>query len=365
MTQHQWFSAAFLFIFIVLIIELGVVIGSFLPTILWAMILAQLANPIYVKVLHRLGGRETPAALLLTLGVMALAVTPALYVVIVGLEEGLAAYKDFAAWIQAGGLQTVGESLSALPIIGRLSQPLMGQLIVSNGTVELSLLEGSKWVSSYLATQAGDLAKNGLLFATHFLILFLTLFFLFRDGRRLYSRLAHALPLEPSHKIRIFRHLGRTTTAIVRGTLLSAVGQGVIVGLVLALLGLPFPVFLGSVSVLLALLPVGGAALVWGPMVIWLLATGAILKACLLTAMGMTLIALMDNVLYYWITGSTARLPMLFLFFVTIGGLAHFGFIGLFLGPMLLAAVIAAFEIFEDQYLERDPALLVKRTSVR
>jgi predicted PurR-regulated permease PerM len=111
------------------------------------------------------------------------------------------------------------------------------------------------------------------------------------------------------------------------------------------------------------LLPVGGTAFVWGPMVIWLLATGSIFKACLLTVMGATLIGLMDNVLYYWITCSRARLPILFLFFVSVGGLAYFGFIGLFLGPMLLAGVIAAFQIYEEEYRGEENEVLVEPNS--
>ncbi|MDQ6734230.1 MAG: AI-2E family transporter [Nitrospirota bacterium] len=363
MTQHQGFSLAFLIVFILLVVELGIVVSPFLPTILWAIILAQLAHPIYIKVLHRLHGRETVAATVVTLGVMVLAVAPAVYVIIMGIQESLEAYNQLTTWIQAGGLQQTGESLSKLPGIGRLSQPIIGQMIVSNGTVELSILEGSKWVNSYLMAQAGDLAKNAILLATNFFVLLFTLFFLFRDGGQLYTRLYEALPLEPAHKARIFSHLSRTTTAVVRGTLLCALAQGIVVGLVLALLGLPFPAFLGAVSVLLALLPVGGTAFVWAPMAIWLLATGSILKAGLLTIMGATLIGLMDNVLYYWITCSKARLPVLFLFFVSVGGLAYFGFIGLFLGPMLLAGVIAAFQIYEEEYRGDENEVLVKANS--
>lgn len=77
MMQPQGFSLAFLIVFILLVVELGIVVSPFLPTILWAIILAQLAHPIYIKVLHRLHGRETVAATVVTLGVMVLAVAPA------------------------------------------------------------------------------------------------------------------------------------------------------------------------------------------------------------------------------------------------------------------------------------------------
>jgi len=363
MMPRQTFSVVFLIIFVVLLVELGLVVSPFLPTILWAVILAQLAHPLYARVLERLHGRETPAALVLTFGVMLLAVAPTVAVVIMGVQESVEAYQHLTAWIEAGGLTQAGESLSKVPGIGRFMQPLIGRLIVSNGTVELSLLEGSKWLSTYLMTQSGDLAKNAILLATNCVVLLFTLFFLFRDGRRLYALLYDALPLETTHKARIFEHLRRTTTAVVRGTLLTALAQGILVGLTFALLGLPFPAFLGAVSVLLAMLPVGGTALVWGPMAIWLLATGALLKGAILIGLGASLIGLLDNVLYYWMTGSQARLPVLFLFFVSVGGLASFGFVGLFLGPMLLAGAIATFEIYREEFREEEGTVLVKANS--
>jgi predicted PurR-regulated permease PerM len=105
-------------------------------------------------------------------------------------------------------------------------------------------------------------------------------------------------------------------------------------------------------SALLALVPSGGTAFIWGPLVIWLLAAGSVAKAVTLLLMGIFLIGFMDNVIYCWITGATARLPVLPLFFVSVGGIAYFGLIGLFIGPMLLAATIAAFQIYEEEYEE-------------
>jgi predicted PurR-regulated permease PerM len=352
MTQREAFSGAFLLIFILLLVGLGAIIRPFLPTIVWAIILAQLTYPMYLRLLALLKGKDTVAATILTLGVMVLVVVPSAYIVLLGVQESLEAYKEFTNWIGNGGLRRLGESLSQVPGLGPLSQPLIGRMVISNGEMELSILEGSKWLSTYLMAQAGDLAKNAILLVTNMGILLFTLFFLFRDGRRLYARLYDAIPLEANHKARLCQHLSRTTIAVVRGSLLAALGQGMIAGVTYAMLGVPFPAFLGAMSALLALLPFGGTAFIWGPLVLWLLAGGLVLKAAALLLMGILLIGLMDNVLYYWITGSTARLPVLPLFFVSVGGMAYFGLIGLFIGPILLAVVIAAFKIYEEEYEE-------------
>jgi predicted PurR-regulated permease PerM len=165
-----------------------------------------------------------------TLGVMLLAVIPSAYIALLGVQESLEAYKELTIWVGKGGLRRVGESLSHVPGLGPLSQPLIGRLVISNGEMELSILEASKWLSTYVVSQAGELAKNGLLLVTNMCVLLFTLFFLFRDGRYLYARLYDAIPLERNHKARLCQHLSRTTIAIVRGSLLAALGQGIIAG---------------------------------------------------------------------------------------------------------------------------------------
>ena len=175
---------------------------------------------------------------------MALAVAPAIYIIILGIQEGLEAYKSVTLWAAAGGIKQLGESLSHVPGMGQVSQQIVVRWIVTHGDVELSIVEGSKRLSTFLVTEAGGLAKNALLVVTDFFVILFTLFFLFRDGGRLFSRLYAAIPLESDHKDRIVRRLNGTVTAVVRGTLVTALAQGLVAGVAYATLGVPFPVFL-------------------------------------------------------------------------------------------------------------------------
>jgi predicted PurR-regulated permease PerM len=350
MTQEQTFSLTFILIFVSLLVLLGLVFAPFLPTIFWATILARLMYPLYQNILRLFSGREGLAAGVSTVVVMLVVVAPFLYLFILGVQQSIDAYQQVAAWVDRGGLKSAGESLSKLPGINRISQHVIGRLVVAHGQVELSFLEATKWLTDYLTIQAAGIATNVILVVTNTLVLLFTLFFLFRDGARLYGRLYDAIPLEATHKARIMAHLNRTVSGVVRGSLISALAQGLVAGLAYATLAVPFPVFLGALTALLALVPFGGTALVWGPIAVWLLATGAWLKALILVAIGGTLIALIDNIVYSWLAGARARLPVIFLFFASLGGLAWFGFLGLFVGPLLLAAVIAAFKIYEEDY---------------
>jgi len=116
----------------------------------------------------------------------------------------------------------------------------------------------------------------------------------------------------------------------------------------------PFPLILGAVSALLALLPMGGSALVWGPIAVYLFWSGAIAKGLVLLVVGAGIVGLMDNVLQPLLVGKGVDLPVLALFFASLGGLAYFGAIGLFLGPIVLGLTKAAFHIFQENYQRAD-----------
>jgi predicted PurR-regulated permease PerM len=107
-------------------------------------------------------------------------------------------------------------------------------------------------------------------------------------------------------------------------------------------------VFLGSLSPFFSLLPFGGTALVWGPVAAYLFWTAAVWKGIVMIVVGAGLVGVMDNFLQPLFVGLQANLPVLFLFFASVGDLAYFGFIGLFLGPVLLEITIAVFQIYRD-----------------
>lgn len=250
--------------------------------------------------------------------------------------------------------------LARIPGVGGVSQELVGHLVVTgSGQIESSLLEGGKAVSAFLLSQGVDFAKNALLLGTDFLVMLFTLFFVFRDGPQLSDTIVRALPMEREHKVKIFERLNTTIKAVVRGTLLTAVAQGVTAGAAYALLDVPFAVFLGALSGLLSLLPVGGTALVWGPVSLYLLLSGAVTKGLILIGVGVGLVGLMDNLLQPLLVGGHARLPVLPLFLASFGGLAYFGFLGLFLGPLILALVLETFTIYRDDYQLQEDIVII------
>ena len=364
MSRRQLFTVTFLLLFLLLLWELGLILRPFFSPILWAVILATTTYPVYAWLLARVGHRKNIAAGVMTGGVLITAVVPAVYGMILAGQQGVAAYEQASEWLKGGHLNDVGALLAKVPGVGSPSQELVGHLIVAgSGQIETSLLEGGKSVSTFLLSQGVDFARNALLLATDFLIMLFTLFFVFRDGAQTCGTIFRAIPLEEEHKAKIFERLNTTMKAVVRGTLLTAVAQGATAGVAYYLLGVPFSVFLDALSGLLSMLPVGGTAIVWVPIALYLLLSGAVAKGVILIGVGAGLVGLMDNLLQPLLVGGKARLPVLPLFLASFGGLAYFGFLGLFLGPILLAVVLVTFVIYQEEYQQKGSDMIIGITT--
>lgn len=365
MPRRQLFGVIFFLVFLLLLWHLIHILEPFFPPITWAVILATATYPLYLRLWRLVVGRSNLAAALMTIIVLLAVVLPAVYGIILAAQQAVEAYDQVAAWLKAGHIHDVEGLMGQIPGIGPIVQRWVGEVIVNRSeSIQTSLLEGGKVVSSFLISQSVDFAMNAFLLATNFVVMIFTLFFVFRDGEHTFARVRRAIPLEEDHKEKIFTRLQTTLHAVVRGTLLTALAQGGVSGIIYFFLGIPYATFLGFLSFLVSFLPFGGTAIVWVPVALYLLFTGAVVKAVILIVAGVGLVGLMDNLLQPILVGTEAKLPMLPLFFASLGGLAYYGFLGLFLGPILLAAVLETFAIYQDEYQQRTNDLIITSESL-
>jgi predicted PurR-regulated permease PerM len=133
---------------------------------------------------------------------------------------------------------------------------------------------------------------------------------------------------------------------------LIALGQGIMTGIGFALFRVPFAVFWGFLAAFLALLPIGGAALVWIPGALFLLLTGETLRGVLLAVWGAVLVSLPDNFLKPMLIGRKAKLPAFFLLLGILGGLQVYGFLGILFGPLVVTLLTAFVQIYREEYAE-------------
>jgi len=172
------------------------------------------------------------------------------------------------------------------------------------------------------------------------------LFFFIRDGRELVARIRQAIPLSEAHKRRLFNKFTRVVRATVKGNIVVAVTQGALGGIIFAVLGISGALLWGVLMAFLSLLPAVGAALIWTPVAIYFLMSGAILQGVILTLYGVLVIGLVDNILRPILVGKDTKMPDYVVLISTLGGLALFGLNGFVIGPLVAALFISTWGLF-------------------
>jgi predicted PurR-regulated permease PerM len=265
-------------------------------------------------------------------------------------HEAGAAEQAIRLWIAAGGLHRLPDQLATVPLIGEWLRSAAAEIDTQNLSMEQSVLAGAKGFSQFLVGQMGDLLKNAAILVTDFFIMLLVLFFLFKDGSKWFAAFYELIPMDESHKQKIVTRLDQTIRAVVKGMLVTAIVQGVLAGLAYLALGVPFPVVLTALTIMLAPIPFGGTALVWGPVVLYLFWIGPAGKALIILARGIGVVSMVDQFLRPWLIGQDIQIPVLLLVLSVLGGLSLYGILEIFIGPVLVSLLMTAVQIYRDEY---------------
>jgi predicted PurR-regulated permease PerM len=315
----------------------------FLRPLLFAIVIAVVFFPVHARI-HRILHNPSLAALASTIIIVLLIIVPATAIILAIRNEvaGLYTLIDQKS-TESGGLSPYLTHLLERPTqwIGRFVD-------LSQFDLRASVLGRLRELSSFLVTEGWMIVGGVTSFAFNAAITLFTLFFLFREGRSIRRRAAAVLPLSGEQVEKLFGGIENAMIGTVYGGLAVAAVQGTLIGLGLWVLGVPSPVLWGVVAAFFALLPVGGTAAVWVPASIYLLASGSWIKAIILVAWGL-LVFLVDNVLRPYLIGGRTQLHPLLIFFAVFGGLNVFGFLGLFIGPVILAVAITLLGMLRDE----------------
>ncbi len=301
-----------------------------------AVILAVVFYPAHQRILTWTKGRSGIASLLSTLALLFLFGIPLFIIIMLAANEAKTAaqyltrrsaeqggFTLFLTTMAERGLRFLGHwiDLSKYDIRGAITSRVQqaGVIVLGSGATILSNL-------------ARLLAKS--------LIALVVIFFLFRDGRSWIHKTEQIIPLTPVQARRLFSNISDTIVANVYGILSVGLAQGVLTGIALAIVGSESPLLLGLCAALASVVPVVGAALVWAPAGLYLIFTGATWKGVFVLIWGLVVISAADNVVRPWVVSGKVELHPLVLLFFILGGVEAFGFLGLFLGPVI-ASVLA------------------------
>lgn len=332
----------FLLLLVAVSMAFAAILLPFYSAVLWAVILALVFSPVQRWFNGRFPGKSNIAAFLTLLCIFGIVLIPVAVTGASIVGEATTIYSN----IQSGDLNLgafLQRFLNALPSWATSFLANFGVTDVADMQARIIALlaEGSQ----FFATQAvlvGQGTANALLSVSIMLYL---LFFLLRDGGKLSQKIVYSVPLAGEYKDALFEKIAVVVRAMVKGTILVAIVQGFLGGIIFWALGINAPVLWGVVMAFLSLLPAVGASIVWFPVAVYLIATGAIGKGLILMAFGAGVIGLVDNLLRPYLVGKDTALPDYVVLISTLGGIALLGLNGLVVGPLIAALFIAVWDI--------------------
>ena len=319
---------------VLLLIGSYLVMQPFISALLWSALLCYATWPLFSRLNTRLKDRRNTAAALLCIALTAVVVAP-ISLVAFSLAENVSKLNDMLHIVLAQGLPSPPSWVAGLPLVGTNINAVW--LAAVNDTASLleplkrNLPELSKWLLG-----RGVALGHGILQMS--LAMFI-LFFLYRDGEALAHRLSNALTrIGGDHARKLLLLAGSTVKGVVYGILGTAIAQGILAGIGFWMAGVPSALLLGLITFFLSVVPVG-PPLVWLPAAAWLYYQGQVGWAIFLVVWGIAVVSSIDNFLKPYLISQGAAMPFVLVLLGVLGGLAAFGFVGVFLGPTLLAVV--------------------------
>jgi len=342
MRAWRFEDGGFLVLVVAITLAAAWLVVPFFGSVMWGIIIAILFRPVFQFLVQKLGGRRNLAASLCLLLILGLVVLPALLLGVSLVQEA----ADLYSRLQSGDIN-FSEMLKNF----RTSLPgWADEMLVSAGWTDLGELR--RMFSGSLAAVLENIAGRALWFGQGALQLLAALgimlylaFFLLRDGREIGGKVKAALPLREEIRDPLIAHFMVVIRAIMKGTVVVSVLQGLVGGIIFWILGIEAPILWGLLMALFSLFPAVGTGVVWVPVAIYLLATGSIVEGGILVFCGLFVIGMIDNLLRPILVGHDAKLPEFVVLIATLAGLNLMGLNGLIMGPVIAALFIAVWQI--------------------
>lgn len=318
-------------------------LGGYLITVLWAVVIALIFYPVYEYLKVKFGGRASVAAVSTVLLVVLVVLIPLISVGGMVVSESLTLYETLTK--EDGDFDSSG-LLARVSIVTSYLEPYG----ISQANVENRLRDWAASLSQVVASALVSFSQNTARFLIEVVVMLYLLFFFLRDGKKIEQLLRHHLPLGDEYERRLITRFSETTQAVIKGTMLISVIQGIIGGILFWLVGIPNPVLWGVTMGVLAIIPLLGTSSVWLPAAIILMVTGSVWSGVIILLVGALVISSVDNFLRPILVGRSSKMPDSLVLLSTIGGLATFGVSGFIIGPIIAALFLSVWTIFEEKY---------------
>jgi predicted PurR-regulated permease PerM len=324
------------------------ILDPFLGALGWAALLAFMLYPLHVRLTRKLKNRENLSAGILTGLTPFFIIAPLIFVGLIFARQ-VANLIEYLRGMRFVPYPTMLQYLERYPVIGSAARWVRENVEVTAEQLQGWVANGAQSVLRTAAAMSGNLVVGffGTLLG-FFLMLFL-LFFMLRDGKAVLGHLIRLIPLQPDRRSELIDYLASVVKAVMYGTVVTALIQGVLVGIGFAIVGLPSPVVFGVLAAIAAFIPSAGTGVVLVPAVIYLAVAGR-WGAAIFLGIWTAIVGTSDNVLRPILAARQAPVSTVAVFVGVIGGVTAFGFIGFVIGPVLLSLVVALIQIAEGTF---------------
>ncbi|HXI13217.1 MAG TPA: AI-2E family transporter [Thermoanaerobaculia bacterium] len=343
-----------LFILIALVVLYGVsrVLLPFITPIILGALVVTLTFGLYERVCRKLKDRPNASALVMLLGITLVLVIPALLMILLLVQEANSLVDQMKDADVSARLSSINPE-RYLGWVKRFVPSFDPSALNIRGMI-IGIVRG---IPGFVAQYGGKLLGGLVGLVVGFVLMLLASFLFYTDGKRFVQVLVSLSPFPDEFDREILKKFDDVINATFRGQVLTALAQGVVTGIGLAIAGIPGSIFWGAVAAVFSLLPMVGAAAVWIPSATYLfVAAGAKGEgygmAIFLVVWGVAVVSTVDNFIRPWAMKGRTDMSAIMILFSILGGISAFGFIGLVLGPLLFALVSTVIRIY--QYLYRD-----------
>jgi predicted PurR-regulated permease PerM len=315
-------------------------INIYLNPIIFGLLLAILANPLYERVLKKVKGKTNIASGILCTLLIVVIVLPFILIFSLVIKQGIISFNAITDWVMAGNLEQFALLYKKyLPETGFLND-----IDIKSTITSLSTNSGT-----YLIQKSGTIAGNISAVFINFGLMIFVFFFVLQNEKKLFDYIFHLMPLSGDHETILIEKIKAVSKSALLGTLVTAAGQGLAGGIAFAICGLP-GFFWGAVMGFASLIPVVGTALVWVPAAIFLFITGSIKLGIFLIIWCVVVVGMIDNFVRPLFMSGSANMSGILIFFSILGGLNLFGLAGLLYGPLIFAITMVLFYIYELEF---------------
>lgn len=333
------------------VLALGALIFlPFIMPIIWAGIVALFFFPVYKRLRSVMKKHDSIASLVMCILIILFLIIPIFILMTAMTSEVIRIYNEIQENVQNGSFNIVSK-LSKHPYLSKYTNIAQDWAAKHNDTVVSFINDTAKKVSEFFISQGTSVFKNIAGFALSAALMVITMFYAFRDGEQFVGIIKELLPFKKDEANAFIKTSYDVLFATLYGNIMTGLIQGALGIVILWFLDFTAPIFWGVVLGITTFIPLIGSALVWGPASIYLVLSGEYANAAILVAFSAIVITKVDIVLRpFFISGKTS-LHSLVLIFAVLGGLNLFGFLGLIVGPLIVALCISILEGYRVHYL--------------